>query len=320
MRRRHLLLGALAAPAFARTARAADKVRVAIFNVASALPFYTARERGFFAEQGIEAEGTKLQTNPLIVQALVSGDADACSNLVTLEIANINVRRSDSVLLFAVNGQNAEHRMEQFVVGPRSRAKTLADLRGARILSAPGPANTSAAKAVLAAVGLQEGRDYTITEQPMGVHVGALQSGQFDAGYTLEPVGTIGVRAGAMRRLEAGVIATHLLRRPEAYAWASGAGFTGQFLARNPDAAKRYAAAWAKALQSIRTDPSTRAYLTQFMDTPEELARDLPLQDYTMVRDLTPQDRADFQKFVDLAVQQGVVQKPVDIGTFLRPL
>ena len=41
------------------------------------------------------------------------------------------------------------------------------DLRGARILSAPGPANMAAARGVLTAVGLQDGRDYTLVEQPM---------------------------------------------------------------------------------------------------------------------------------------------------------
>ena len=61
----------------------------------------------------------------------------------------------------------------------------------------------------------------------MGVHVGALAAGTFDAAYTLEPQATIAERQGAARRLEAGVIATHLIGRPGAQAWAAGAAFTG---------------------------------------------------------------------------------------------
>lgn len=320
MMRRRSLFGVLAAPFVIGQARAADVVRVATFEAASTLPYFVALTRGHFAEAGIEPQGFPLQNHPLIVQALIAGDAEACTNLVTLEAANINARRPNTVLFFSVNGQNAEHRMEQFVVRPGSAALRLQDLKGARIVSAPGPGNLAAARGVLAVVGLQEGRDYTLVEQPMGMHVGAMLSGQFEAAYTLEPMATIGERAGAMRRLEAGVIATHMLGRTDAKAFASGAGFSGRFLDARPDVARRYAAAWAKAVHAIRTDPSTRAVLTSHLNTPADLAATLTLQAFTMVRDLTPQDRADLQRFVDLAVQQGVVRQPIEAGSFLRPL
>lgn len=158
--RRALLLASLAAPSLAH-AQAPDRVRVAVFNVSSALPYRVAAERGFFREAGIEATAVPLQTAPLIVQSMIAGDIEAASNLVTLEGANINVRRPGTALYIALNGQNAQYRMEQFVVRPQHPARSIAELKGARILSAPGPANISAARAVLAANGLQEGRDYT---------------------------------------------------------------------------------------------------------------------------------------------------------------
>lgn len=318
--RRPLLLGALALPIIAR-AQAPDRVRVAVFNVSSALPFYVAVQRGFFAAAGIEASAIPLQAAPLIVQAMVTGDVEAASNLVTLEGANINARRANTALYIALNGQNAQYQMEQFVVRPQHPAQSIRELRGARILSAPGPANISAARAVLAANGLQEGRDYTIQEQQMGVHVGALAAGTFDAAYTLEPVATIAERAGAARRLEAGVIATHLLGRREAQAWAAGAALTGKFLTDKPDAARRFAAAWSQACTLIQSDPaSVRPLLVQHMQTSAELAPTIPLVNFRMVRDLGPTDLADFQKFVDLAVQQGVVRDPIQVQSFLRAL
>ncbi len=320
IRRRPLLLAALATPAIAR-AQAADRVRVAVFNVSSALPYYVAVERGFFAAEGIEASAIPLQAAPLIVQAMVSGDVEAASNLVTLEGANINSRRAGTAVYIALNGQNARYQMEQFVVRTNHPAQSLRDLKGARILSAPGPANLAAARAVLAAVGLQETRDYTIQEQQMGVHVGALAAGTFDAAYTLEPVATIAERAGAARRLEAGVIATHLLGRAEAQAFAAGAALTGKFLQEKPEVARRFAAAWSKACTLIAAEPaSVRPLLVQHMQTSAELAPTVPLVNFRMVRDLTPQDLADFQKFVDLAVAQGVVRNAIQVGSFLRAL
>ena len=318
MNRRSLLLGGLAAPFVIGTARAADVVKVATFDAASTLPFWVAVTRGYFAEVGVEPQGSPLATHPLIVQAMVTGDAEACTNLVTLEAANINSRRPNSVLFFSINGQNAEYQMEQFVVRPGSTATTLADLKGARIISAPGPGNMAGARGALAAVGLQENRDYTLVEQPMGQHVGAMRSGQFEAAYTLEPVATIGVRAGAMQRLEAGVIATHMLGRKEAFAFASGAGFSGRFLETRFDVAKRYAAAWAKAVQAIRTDPTTRQVLTSHLNTPAELAATMPLQRFTLASEMTDQMLADLQKFIDIAVSQGVVRQRITTAQLLR--
>lgn len=320
LRRRPLLLGTLAAPFVIGAARAADTVRIAIFEAGSTLPYFVALTRGYFADVGIEPQTVKLANHPLIVQALVAGEVEGCTNLVSLEGANINVRRPGTIIYFALNGQNEEHRMEQFVVRPNSTVTSIRDLKGARIMSAPGPANMAAAKAVLASVGLQEGRDYTMVEQPMGVHIGAMQSGQFDAAYTLEPVATIGERAGAMKRLEAGVIATYMLGRKDAQAYAAGAGFSARFLDQKPDLVKRYVAAWTRAIEAIRTDPTTRQALTSHLNTPADLAAVIPLQAFKLVREFTPQDKADFQKFIDLGVQVGVVRGPIDVNTFIRAL
>jgi len=320
LQRRPLLLGTLASPIVIGAARAMDTVRVATFEAASTLPYFVAITRGFFREAGVEPVGAPLATHPLIVQAMVTGDAEACTNLVTLEAANINSRRANSVIFFTANGQNAEHQMEQFVVRPGSTARSLVDLRGARIMSAPGPGNLAAARGTLAAVGLQDGRDYTLIEQPMAMHVGSMQSGQFDAAFTLEPAATIGVRMGAMQRLEAGVIATHMLGRREALAFASGAGFSGRFLERREDVAKRYAAAWTRAVEAIRSDASTRQVLTSHLTTPADLAAVIPLQRFTMVREMTPQMMEDLQKFLDIAVQMGVVRSRIEAGSMLRAL
>ena len=46
----------------------------------------------------------------------------------------------------------------------------------------------------------------------------------------------------------------------------------------------------------------------------------MPLLAYTMVKDMTPQDRQDLQRFVDIAVQQGVLRGAIDISTFIRAM
>ncbi len=316
---RATLVATLPLAAFtALPAAAADKVKIGVFPSSSALPYYIALERGYFKEVDIEPEAVIFTAHPLTVQALVSGDLDGASNLVTLEGANINQRRAGTLAFISLNGQNAQYITEQFVVKASSTAQSLKDLKGAKIVSAPGPANIGAAKAVLKAVGLEDGKDYTMQEQQLSVHLGALQAGTFDAAYTLEPVASVMIKQGVARRLEAGVISTYLLGRKEALAYAAGGALSGKFIADKPQVATRFAQAWAKAVRDVANDPKVRDLLPKYMNTSAELAPTVPLAKIVMVKDVNAAEMADFQKFVDIGVQQGVIKGAIDVKTFVK--
>lgn len=301
-------------------ALADDKVRVGVFTSSSALPYFIGLERGYFKEVGIDVETVPLASAPLIVQSLVSADIDVASNLVTLEGANINQRRPNTLTYISLNGQNAQYITEQFVVKADSSAKTLKDLKGLKLMSVPGPANIGTARAVLKTIGFEEGRDYSIQEQQLGVHLGALQAGTFDAGYTLEPVASIMIKQGVARRLEAGVISTYLLGRKTAQAFAAGGALSNKFLTERPDVAARFTKAWTKAVKDANDDASAREYLAKSMRVPADLAASVPLANFVMVKNLSAVDQADFQKFVDLGVGMGVVKGNVDVKTMIKAM
>ncbi len=297
---------------------AADKVNVGVFPVSSALPYFVALERGYFKEQGIEVSMTKLMGGPPIVGAMITGHIDAAANLVTIEGMNANLKKPGVVMYIAINGQNKQYQMEQFVVRKGYPARTIRDLKGARILSAPGPANMSMAHAVLAANGLKRG-DYKLDQIGMPQHVGALKAGTFDAGYTLEPAASIAVKIGAARRLEAGIISTYILGNDDANTYAAGGALTSKFIAERPAVARRYAAAWAKAIHDIKTDTAAaRKHLIKNTFTPPDIAPTIPMVNYTMVRDLTPQNLKNFQAFIDFANKAGVLKSTVDVTKYLK--
>ena len=325
-RRRACLLPlglALAAPAVLRAGRASaagEKLKVGVFAVGAALPYVVALKRGYFTELGLDCETVSLATPALIVQTLVTGDIDAAANLVTLEAANINVRRPDTVKFFSLVGQNKQHVFEQFLVRPDSPAKTLADLKGARIFSAPGPANVGAAKAVLAKVGLQDGRDYQMQEAQLGVQLGAMKAGTFDAGYALEPVATTMIKQGVARRLEAGVISTYLLDDPSALAYAAGGVVSGALLKARPSVATRFAQGFYRAMADVKDDPTVRQYLVSDMNTPADIVNDVSLSNFSRTKDLTPKQIDDFQKFIDLGTSIKVVAGAYDVKSMIAPL
>ena len=309
-------LSAAALLAVGVTAQAADKVKVGVFPVASALPYFVALERGYFKDADIEVELVRLIGGPALVGAMITNDIDAAANLVTIEGMNANLKKPGVVNYISINSQNKKFKMEQFVVGNNSGINSYADLKGKKIMSAPGPANLTMARAVLSANGLKEG-DYQLDQLAMPQHVTAMKAGTYDAGYTLEPAASIMAEQGSAKTLEAGVIAKYILGSDDADAFIAGGALTGTFIADRPDVAKRFTAAWGRALKDIASDDSVRKHLVKNTFTPENLAPTMPLVKFVMVGDLSAGDRKEFQTFIDFASNNGILKEKVDTAKYL---
>jgi NitT/TauT family transport system substrate-binding protein len=317
--KRYLLAAAVIACVFTTLpASAQDKVKVGVFPVSSSLPYFVAVERGFFKEQNIDPEMIRLIGGPPNVAAMIGDQIDAASVLVTIEGMNANLKKAGVAMYISLNSQNKKYEMEQFVVRNGVNANTLADLKGKKIMSAPGPANVTMAKAALAAVGLKEG-DYSIDQLDMAQHVNVMKSGTFDAGYTLEPNASIMRKMGIARTIEAGVIAHYVLGDPNANAFVGGCALTSHFIETRPDVARRFAVAWGQAVNFINTQPDeARKYLVKNTLTPADVAETVPMIRYYMVKDLTAKDKEDFQKFIDFSVKTGTLPEKVEVSKYLK--
>ena len=314
----HLVCALTAMATLATAAAAQDKVKVGVFPVSSSLPYFVAVERGFFKEQNIEPEMVRLIGGPPNVAAMITNQIDASAVLVTIEGMNANIKKPGVAMYISVNSQNRTYQMEQFVVRKGFPATSLKELKGAKIMSAPGPANVTMAKAALAAVGLKEG-DYTIDQLDMGQHVNVMQAGTFDAGYTLEPNASTMRKMGIATTIEAGVIARYVLGDPDANAFVGGCALTSDFIKARPDVAKRFAAGWAKAVELINSNPQeARKHLLKNTFTPDDVVDTVPMIRYFMAKDLTAKDKADYQKFIDFSVETGTLAEKVDVIKYLQ--
>jgi NitT/TauT family transport system substrate-binding protein len=297
---------------------AQDKVKVGVFPTASSLPYFVAIERGFFKEQNIEPETIRLIGGPPNIAAMISNQIEAAIVLVTIEAMNANLKKPGVAMYIGVHSQNKTYQMEQFVVRKGYSAESLKDLKGARIMSAPGPANVVAAKAVLAKAGLKEG-DYTIDQLDMSQHVNVMTAGTFDAGYTLEPQASTMRKLGVARTLEAGVITKYILGNENGNAFAAGCALTSDFIKARPDVARRFAAVWRKGIEFVNENPQeARKYLAKNTLTPEDVVDTVPMVRYFMAGDLTAAHKAEFQKFIDFSTEVGTVPEKVDITKYLQ--
>jgi len=297
---------------------AQDKVKVGVFPTASSLPYFVAIERGFFKEQNIEPETIRLIGGPPNIAAMISNQIEAAVVLVTIEAMNANLKKPGVAMYIGVHSQNKTYQMEQFVARKGYAANSLKDLKGARIMSAPGPANVVAAKAVLAKAGLKEG-DYTIDQLDMSQHVNVMTAGTFDAGYTLEPQASTMRKLGVARTIEAGVITKYILGDENGNAFAAGCALTSDFIKARPDVARRFAAVWKKGIEFVNDNPQeARKYLAKNTLTPEDVVDTVPMVRYFMAADLTDKHKAEFQKFIDFSTEVGTVPEKVDITKYLQ--
>ena len=301
------------APAFAL-----DKVTVAVNPVSSSLPYFIAVDSGYFKDAGIETDMKRIAVPTLAIGGMVAGQIDAVAVILAIDGANANLKKPGVITFIALNAQSSKYRMEQFVIRKGYEAKSLADLKGARIASAPGLGNITLAKAALAKAGLKEG-DYTLDQLEMAQHVNVMKSGQYDAAYTLEPGATMMDQMDIGKTLESGIIANIVLGDRNANAYVGGAALSEDFIKARPDVAKRYAEAWNKALDLIANDPKeARKYLLKNTVTPESVVDTVPLLLHTPVSKLTEQDRKNFQAYVDFAIGVGAVSEKIDMTKFLK--
>ena len=90
---------------FTSAANAADKVKVGVFPVSSSLPYFIARDLGYFRDLDIEPEMITLMGGPPNVAALITGQIEVSVVLVTLEGLNANLKKPGAAMYVAMNGR-----------------------------------------------------------------------------------------------------------------------------------------------------------------------------------------------------------------------
>jgi len=305
-------------PMLGADASAQDKIRVGNNPLAASLPLYVGMANGYFKEAQLELELTRLLGGPPNLAALIAGQIDVASNLTTIDGINGNIKKPGVAMYIAINAQNRTYKMEQFMVRKGLGVTTIAGLKGKKILTAPGPANLTMARAVLKANGVNEG-EYQLDQLDLGQHVNALVSGTADAAYTLEPAGSILRKLGAAETLEYGIVAKYVLGDADANGWIAGTAMSSDFLKAKPDVARRFAVAWAKAIKFIEANPAeARKSLAKNTLTPDDVVDTVPLVKFTMTQDLTAKDVADFQTFIDFSSNNGILSEKFDVSKALH--
>ncbi|MBD2459805.1 ABC transporter substrate-binding protein [Oscillatoria sp. FACHB-1407] len=292
------------------------KISIGFWPIASGLPLYLGVEKGYFKEAGLDVEAVKFASAQQVAEGIIagrlqgSGNGTASGALALAEIASPGLFK-----IFASNPSNVDYVLEQFIVAKDSPIQSIADLQGKKVASGPGAQNKAIAEAVLEKNGIT---GVQVMQLEIKQHVAAIEAGQIDAAYTLEPTGTVGSMKGITRILENGVVAKYILDDPKAPWFGGSATLSTQFINAYPETAKVYAEAYRKAIEDIRNDPDeARQYLVGYTAIEGDLVQKVPLAAYTMYDEFTPEDVGYFQKFFDFMTDKGVFSRTVEVEPLL---
>ena len=299
-----------------RKALADDKILIGFWPIASGLPLYVGLERGIFKEAGLQVEGAKFASAQQVAEAMIAGRIHGSANGTAS--AALGLAEITSPNLFKIICSNPSNRslvLDEFVVPKDSPVKSIAELAGRKVASGPGIQNVTLAKIILEKNGIANPQ---VVELPIGQHVPALAAGQIDAAYTLEPTGTAGRLKGLTRVLEPGVIARYVLGDPDAPWFGGSASITTAFMKDKPELARRYVAAYAKAVDWVRKNPAeSRSHMDGFTAIEEALVKEVPLSGFTLYNEFKPSDIEHFQKFFDVFTERKIFSKRLDVKSLL---
>ncbi len=250
----------LAAPCLlfllASSAAAAEKIRVAFVSPsATQSPVWIAKDAGFFAKQGLDAEVVLITGSPRLVQTLISGDVDYAVVGATAAM-RARMRGADVVMLATM----ANLSNMKLLVGKDSGIRRLEDLKGKALgVSQYGSDADGFARMVVEKAGLKPDKDVPIIQ--LGGHpqvAAAIAAGKIPAGVlgglallTAQKSGATLLTSGAKLKVPAlsGSLAT-----------------TGSRIQRNRDSVMRFMRAFVDAVHYFKTNPDgTLPILQRYM-------------------------------------------------------
>ena len=234
---------------------ALDQVTITEPNhVIGYLPLYVAQRRGFFAEQGIEATWTTIETGSGPTNAILTGQAFAMlggpehNAYATIKGADLRaiagVLMRSSVYVMAAKGQEPVSR-------PGSAAEWASYFNGRTIgTGAYGSTPNSVTRFLLTQFGLRANADVQLIEMPSTAIVAAMKAGRIQVGIVNEPLITQGIRDSIWGEP---IYAVPLELGP--YAWAT-VNVRADTIAHQPELLERLVRALAKGLNATYSDPA----------------------------------------------------------------
>src|SRR5437660_12108306 len=234
----------------ASSAAHSNKVRVGYIGLTCEAPIYTAYEKGFFKEEGLEPELVKCNW-ATYKDALALGSYDITHHLVMYFLKPIEQGLDVRFLAGIHRG------WLRVQAGVKTNIHTIEGLKGKRI-GVPGMGTPPFvfANRVFGVHGIDAGKDITWKVYPAGELGLAIDKGEVDAVCNAEPIGSLLIAEGKVRN-----IADQITDAPYKDEYCCEVIANGKWVDANPDTAARATRALLKGAKWVETNPKAAALL-----------------------------------------------------------
>src|SRR6266404_1689276 len=227
------------------------KIRVGYIGLTCEAPIFTAVEKGFFKEEGLDVSLVKCDWKNY-KDVLALGGYDVTHHLVMYFLKPIEQGLD-------VKFTGGIHRgCLRVQAGKNSNINSIKDLRGKRI-GVPGMGTPPFifANRVLGANGIDAGKEITWRVFPAGELGLALDKGEVDAVADSEPIGSLLLAQGKVKN-----VADQAKDAPYKDEYCCAVIVSGKFVAANPKAAAAATRALLKAAKWVEANPAAAARLS----------------------------------------------------------
>jgi NitT/TauT family transport system substrate-binding protein len=276
---------------------------------------FTAKEKGFFDQEGVKVDLQNVPSGNGMMEGLISGQLDG-GGLVNLQVG-LTVQAKDPNRFNFVNFQVWRDKSypDYILIRSGSNIKSIKELEGHTMGLHPGSAVKAFSRVVLQHFNVDVDKVNFIELEP-SVMQAAVTAGRVDAVYAMDPVATTLVDTGQC---------TVLVPNPMQYIFPSpvpisGSALSTKFLNERPEDARKVIRALDNAILYMREpghEDEIAGYIAKYTPITKEMALRLNPSEYWT---LTEADRARVQELASRFEQLQIVNKAGDVNSIIFPV
>ena len=280
-------------------------VKIGYLSIAPDLSFFVALDQGYFEKQGLQVEPVKFESSNQAIDALVANKIDGTSIVALEALLSVEDKYPNEFKIFEMAAAEETSTVHKILVMKDSDINGLSDLEGKTIGTQPGSQMTAFLKLVLK--NYIDTSKINIVQLAPSLQVQALASGQVDALFALEPVGTVAESKGIAKVISVNPLYKELLKPFPT----SVSAFSQEFVTNNPKTVQKYILAIESAHKFIEANETeAKKSLSTYANINENITDKVGIYSYWSRNQI---DINAVDKLVDLYVSNGILKNKVSI-------
>lgn len=280
--------------------------KVGYIEFVTDLPLFVAIENGYFEDQGINVKAVKCGDSNEALNLLLSNHIDAVAHLAFSVFWTAEEKFTGRFKLFLPCYETGDSTVSYLLVRKNSHITQLSQLKSKKIGTITGITQLTYLKLVLENLGLDPDKDVKIVQIAPNLQVQALQAGQFDVLFTVDPYGNIALKNNIASLLQANPRSKNIIDP----FWAAAAAISSETL-NNPELSGKIYLAMAKAVDYIRmNEKNAKEILTRYTPLDTAIANNVGLYKYSKIEEF--KDYVSVQELADKMLKYGALTKKIN--------